>query len=267
MLGSYGQRQAIFLPPQLEPNYVISRLNIRSIVCSFSGGKDSLVATHYTWRSIKDKIESGNILFKVVHVNTTVELPKTLEYVRDTCKQFGWDFVIVRPAKDFFEIAKRKGMPTRRGRWCCYNLKLEPLIRFTRSLPPPRLQVTGYRIAESTRRQFLHKSGKVYQLEWRGEGSHYIYSPIFYWKDDDVERYIEQHKLPINPNYAIIGMAGDCVCGVYVPLKKLQKIARAYPEFIKRFEEWERSSKAGGSAFYDYINRKKIYVRDLLNNK
>jgi len=54
----------------LNPREFVEEYGIRSLVCCFSGGKDSLVMTHYTLSQVQD-MEDLDIY--VLHVDTTTE--------------------------------------------------------------------------------------------------------------------------------------------------------------------------------------------------
>jgi 3'-phosphoadenosine 5'-phosphosulfate sulfotransferase (PAPS reductase)/FAD synthetase len=205
--------------------------------------------------------------FKVVHVDTTISLPGVKEYVLKMCKRYKWHYRIVKPKSDFFSLAKNRGMPTRRGRWCCFQLKIAPLIEYTMKMERPRIQITGMRAHESTRRSMSVSNGEISQLMWREIGEHYLYSPIFDWRKEDINKYVEQNNLPLNPIYDVIGRSGECMCGVYQTLKEIKAIRDNFPEFFDQFVELEKHFRSKGSAFYDYKNRKRIYASKLARSK
>lgn len=241
----------------------VTKYKIKTVVCCLSGGKDSLAATHFTCTNLAD----SPITIRVAYVDTTVALPGVKDYVVKVAKEFGWPLVTLRPKEDFFSLAAKRGMPTRRGRWCCYNLKLEPLIAYTKKLAKPRVQITGMRATESTRRSLLVSKGEIYQLMWRNIGKHFLYSPTFWWSNEEVKKYIKKHSLPINPAYDLIGSSGECVCGVYLNLKNLCLIRDTFPTFFQKFVALEEEFRNGGSAFYDYKNKERIYASTLVQQK
>ena len=121
----------------------------------FSGGRDSLVALHLAIRAA----DAANTKVTAVHVDTTVSTPGNLDYVKNTCKDFGVQLVVVRPKKDFFTLVKKWGFPTVTRRWCCYHLKIEPLKRFLLSVEDRKFVVDGIRKNESPRRREFPKIG------------------------------------------------------------------------------------------------------------
>jgi len=229
----------------VRPRDFIVYHNIRPVVCCFSGGKDSLVATHYTLNDIEDA--GLNVERYVVHVDTTVALPGVQDYVRSVARQLDWPLVILHPKVPFDELVQRWGMPTMRRRWCCYYLKLEPIRDFVRSLSPGiKCEVLGLRKAESVRRRNLPGSF----LLQKGMFAVWKYAPIIDWSDEDVARYIARHNLPVNPLYKLVRTSGECWCGIYTKPKVLDILATKFPEWFERFVRLEESFRSGGTAFY-----------------
>ncbi|MHC1611096.1 MAG: phosphoadenosine phosphosulfate reductase domain-containing protein [Candidatus Methanospirareceae archaeon] len=128
------------------------------------------------------------------------------------------------------------------------------------------LLITGLRAFESRKRTRSMKMGDISQIEWRGRERHYLYSPIFFWKNEEVENYLKEHSLPINPNYQILNFSGECICGVQTNKQKLLRIAEEYPEFFEKFIELEKKFRRGGSAFYDHTRKERIYASQLVKN-
>jgi len=216
---------------------------IHSVICCFSGGKDSLVATHYTLLDVEDL----GVDVYVIHVDTTCALPGVEEYIKSIAKELGWPLTILKPDVSFLDLAERWGMPTMRRRWCCYHLKLKPIIEFVKTLPGPRCEVTGLRRCESIRRRNLPES---YYIWKRGSVAVWKYAPIIDWLDEDVNKYIKRFGLPVNPIYRLVNTSGECVCGVYTTPKKLDIIATHFPAWFQRFVELEQKSRKHGAAFY-----------------
>jgi len=239
----------------MKPREFVEQKGIKTLVCFFSGGKDSLVATHYTLGDV----EGLDVETFVAFVDTTCALPPVRQYVEKVCHDLGWPLVILRPKEDFWALAEKWGMPRRTRRWCCYYLKLEPMREFVKSLKGPRCEVIGLRREESPRRRKMPQ----YYFFWpRGSASSWKYAPIIDWKKERVERYIREHGLPLNPTYSILGRSGECVCGTYTTRRELEAIRAHYPEFFRRFVELERKFRRGGSAFF--FRGRCVYAKDIL---
>ena len=154
-------------------------------VVSFSGGKDSLVAIDL---AIKCGID------KVVFSDTTIELEGTLKYIKTVEDYYGIKIDVTRPPRDFFDLTKVFGFPSRRYRWCCEVVKFGPLGKYGLENKVTSF-ITGLRREESTRRQkYKHKSMNplipVPQV-----------NPILDWTMEDVWSYIYESSLPYNPLY------------------------------------------------------------------
>jgi len=236
---------------EYEPASFVKEFGIHSLVCCFSGGKDSLAATHFMFDAVRDFEDLDRY---VVWVDTTIALPGVREYVEETALAQHWPLIILKPEISFFQLASRWGMPGMRHRWCCYHLKLKPMIEFTRKLRPQRCEVTGLRRAESARRSkmvqwFLVKKNQTFK-----------YAPIIDWTDEDVDSYIHEHSLKVNELYSLINTSGECICGVYTSVHKLQLIRGKWPDFFKQFVTLERSFRSHGAAFY---RNRPIRAKDL----
>lgn len=79
------------------------------IEVSYSGGKDSDV--------ILELAKMAGINYRAIYKNTTIDPPGTIKH----CKDKGVE--ILQPKESFFRLVERKGIPTRRARFCCSELK------------------------------------------------------------------------------------------------------------------------------------------------
>lgn len=238
----------------MNPREFVEEYCIKSLVCCFSGGKDSLVATHYTLTELQDV----NIEKYVVYADTGVMLPGTTEFVKGVCQDLGWNLQIVYGA--FFEKAKKWGVPTINRRWCCYEVKLKPIIQFIKTLIPQRGQITGLRQDESLRRsKKSYKEISLYKPSYS-----WMYNVILDWTDKDVLRYMKQHQLPEPPHYKL-GIKETCLCGAFSSKKEMMVVRALFPEFFQKFVELEKNFNSGGSAFY--FQGKKHYAKDFLKQK
>ena len=244
----------------MKPREFVKEYGIQSLVCCFSGGKDSLVATHYTLEEIRG-IES-RLEIHVVFVDTTVMLPITIKYVREVCNRYGWPLKILKPEPDFWTLAKRWGVPSLRRRWCCFYLKLKPIFEFTRKLAPQRGMVTGLRREESERRrsrrhvEYVKRMKGLEVLAWN-------YHPILEWTEKDVLRYIRDHDLPMPPHYRM-GIKETCMCGAFTHVRELLVMKALYPDLFRRFVELERDLGEGRSAWFD---GKQVFASELAKQK
>jgi phosphoadenosine phosphosulfate reductase len=138
----------------------------------FSGGKDSVV--------IKTLAERANVKVHWVYNVTTIDPPEIVRFIRDVHP----DVEFLRPERNFFAVAEKRGFPTRRARWCCEEFKES-------KNPPGATLLTGIRAAESGRRarDWAEVKGNT-----RTGGRNV--NPIFRWSDDDVWRFIHETDIP-----------------------------------------------------------------------
>lgn len=247
----------------ITPEHFIKLYKPEQIVCCFSGGKDSLVATHYVLTALK----RVNIPKHVVWADTTIMIPPARDFVRGVCERFGWPLVEVKPRESFEALAERFGMPTIFRRWCCWALKVGPINDWMEHLPGRKCVVTGLRRSESRRRAdfapvaFRHSWDKRYMHRpldvWH-------YAPIIEWSEDDVARYIRRHNLPEPPWYRL-GIPETCQCGAFASAKVLERVCGNFPEFFQRYVLLEERFRSGGTAFY--LNRHPVSAKKFVEQK
>jgi len=236
---------------------------IELVLCCFSGGKDSLIATHLAYNEIKK--HELKIPIEVIYVDTTLGLPEVIDYVKETCKFFKWKLRILRPKKSFWELASKWGMPTPKRKWCRRLLKLQPMLDYVSNLGIERVCfITGIRRNESKKR---NKLPRVIKREFKNVIS-YNFAPILDWSDEEVNKYVKEHNLPINPIYNVFEFSGDCICVVYISINNLIKLAKYCPNVIEKFrileEDWKNGKFKGKDYKPFYAQGKKLGVDDLL---
>jgi DNA sulfur modification protein DndC len=162
------------LPQSIPPRFVPSKetlavLNGRVWVCSYSGGKDSTaLVTWVEWlrRVGMVKCETPRLVMS----DTTVEYPflrSIAERLMSALRDSGWHCEVVTPlVKErlycrIFGIGNTPVHPGNRGamRWCTRSTKIDPMLRFSRSLGPDTIQLTGVRWGESEGRDRKLSSG------------------------------------------------------------------------------------------------------------
>lgn len=233
----------------MKPQDFVKDYCIKSLVCCFSGGKDSLVMTHY----VMSELAAFDIDKYVVYADTGCMLPITEPYVKDVCARFGWPLTIVQG--NFFEHVQVNGMPRMRHRWCCWICKIKPMSEFVHNLRPQRAELVGIRKDESFKRSKIDR--EVYYLK---KGLVWKYAPLLEWTEKDVQRYIANRNLPMPPHYRL-GLKETCMCGVFSSKKQMLILKANYPDLWNRFIEAERNFKKGGAAFY--FRNKPVYAKDL----
>jgi len=240
---------------KITPKEFIAKYNIKSLVCCFSGGKDSLVSTHYVMTETEDIADLDRY---VIWVDTTVMIPPAEKFVRDVCNRFGWNLVILKPKLTFEEFCLKFGAPSIKRRWCCYHLKLEPIEKFLKTLRPQRGEILGLRREESSKRS------KLPQIMFKKRSWAWGYCPILDWTKDQVLDYIKANDLPLPPWYKL-GIKETCQCGAFSHIPELLRIKAQYPELFQRFIEIEKQFLPGRSFFFD--RGKKVFAKEIATQK
>lgn len=178
------------------------------VAVAFSGGRDSLVALHLALQ-IKPDIP-------VMLVNTNIEFPESLAYVRQLAEDWHLNFYEVRNRVNFWKLAEEQGIPVAgRGNTtfmrdlsqkagvklsnsCCRRMKETPARQFYREHNIEGV-ITGLRISESLMRKlnFADYGALRYSKTYNTLNSW----PLYAWTDRDINEYIAVHELPINPIY------------------------------------------------------------------
>jgi len=218
----------------------------------FSGGRDSLVTLHL----VKKVCDNRGLEVVAVFVDTTNSTPGNTLYVKEICENLKVKLETVYPKEDFFSLVKKWGFPTVTRRWCCYHLKIEPLRRFFRNMKGSEIIIfDGMRADESSKRK------KYPIIGWHKHFQSLNCHPIFYWKKEDVIKYISLNKLKENPLYRIFPRATDCWCTAFKTVNQFKALKTHFPEFFQEFVEAEKCLKTKGSALFK--SGKKIYLRDI----
>lgn len=169
--------------------YAIAGKLRKPLVASYSGGKDSLVALHVC---LKAGFEP-RMLFN----DTGLELPDTVENVKEVSRIFGLELDYVSSGDSFWRSLNTYGPPAKDYRWCCKVVKLAPIAKYYReSYPAGALVIVGQRAYESLHR---FKSGYLWRNKWLP--SVLNLSPIQPWDQLTEWLYIFEHKLPYNALY------------------------------------------------------------------
>jgi len=243
----------------MNPKSFVKEYSIKSLVLCFSGGKDSLVATHYVLREVQDVEDLDRY---VVLVDTTVMIPTAVEFAKEVAERLNWPLRILKPEPDFWSLASKWGTPSIWRRWCCYALKLKPIFEFTRKLRPQRAMVTGLRRDESQRRRKMRLRPVCY--EKRRNLNAWRYAPLLDWSEKDVLNYMKEHGLPTPPHYAM-GIKETCICGAFTGKKQLRAVRARFPDFYQKFVDLQNRYEPGHTVFW--IDHKPLDPRELLKQK
>jgi 3'-phosphoadenosine 5'-phosphosulfate sulfotransferase (PAPS reductase)/FAD synthetase len=178
------------------------------IAIAFSGGRDSLVALHLALQIKQD--------VTVVLVNTSIEFPESLRYIRELAAAWQLNYHEARAQVNFWALAAEQGLPVAgRGNTtfmrglsekadvklsnsCCRRMKETPARQFYREHGIEGV-VTGLRVSESLMRKLNFADYGA--LRFSSTYNTLIAWPLYAWYDEDIDAYIERHGLPRNPLY------------------------------------------------------------------
>jgi len=156
---------------------------------SFSGGKDSLAALCLCRKATSRP--------QVIFINTGLEFPETVSYVRDLCRAQKLKLHEIDAKSDFFEQVKIFGPPAKDFRWCCKTNKLGPVTSFLqRHYPRGCVTIEGRRIWESFNRSTIRAVERNPYVPGQT-----TLSPIRSWRALEVMLYIHRSRLQPNPLY------------------------------------------------------------------
>lgn len=156
------------------------------VIASLSGGKDSLAA-------LLVALEAG-LRPRVMFLDTGLELPETVENVREVVEKYGLEMDVVNAGDAFWRGLGVFGPPAKDYRWCCKACKLGPTTMYIKErFPGGVVSIIGQRGFESDTRA---EKGGVWENPWvPGQVG---VSPIQNWSALAVWLYIFSKKAPYN---------------------------------------------------------------------
>jgi len=206
-----------------------------TIHCFFSGGRDSALSCYIA----KKVADVRGWRFVLVHIDTTIGLEETEEYVRVYAEWLKAELVILRPDCTFEEYAARypywPHIYPSRMRWCYHKLKRIPVERYLKQhYRDGDLLVLGVRGDESVFREreynavFTEKHYKDAKVKAK------IWLPLLYVDDETVDKLIKKFGIPESPVWRVIGSSGECFCLAGATKKKVERAVRAFPKLCIR---------------------------------
>ena len=200
----------------------------RTIHCFFSGGRDSALSCYIAFQVAQRRRWD----FRLVHIDTTISIRQTKEYVKQYAEWLGAELVVIRPERTFKEYATQFGMwPSlypQRFRWCYRELKLKPLTKYLHeNYKENDLVVMGVRKSESKFRDRYYTS-TFFTRDYDGVKAR-VWAPLLFVDEPTLVRLIEQFKIPRNSVWKY-GFSGECLCLAGAPEYEIGLILRSFPE-------------------------------------
>lgn len=214
----------------------VKRHSPKGVVGLFSGGHDSLCATH---------IASQHLAFRgAASFHTTIGISETIEWRREIAQKYQWRHQEYWPPRTYEQLVLQYGFPGPGAHQFMYSLLkercLRQMMRKMQRKPGDRVVlVTGVRLSESKRRMghvkpCVREGGKVWT------------APILNWTDEDKDEYMAFHQLPRNPVVDRVCMSGECLCGAFASPGEIAELEVAYPEIAAEIHALEVKAKAAG---------------------
>jgi len=216
------EEEAIDFLHQVREQYI----NLPMVV-SWSGGKDSTAVSILAQRAFPHE--------RIVHIfaDTTNEMPCTYEYLRTFRAAYpAVPLLVGMPSRDFIDLCREIGPPSRIQRWCCTTQKAVPLANILRGLGrgSPVLVVSGLRRMESRRREGYNRVINSTKI-----GLQILMNPVLDWTDFDVWTWTEARAVPVNPGYQY-GL--DRIGCLYCPIAPSWGDMVAAKLYDGCFDEW-----------------------------
>ena len=200
----------------------------KTILVSFSGGKDSTVVSHL----VMNGLGRSDILH--IFADTTIEFPNTYTYLDNFQQQHPLTpFIQSRSKLDFFQTAEAIGPPSRILRWCCTTHKTNPLAKLIDSMSPDSgvLTFDGVRKAESSRRANYPRISDKHKI-----AREVLARPILEWSDLDVWFYILANDLSFNRAYKFGFRRVGCL---YCPFNSEWSQGMIRDRYPRQGEKWQ----------------------------
>lgn len=178
----------------------------RDLLVSFSGGKDSTVTSDLVLRALNTA--------QIAHIfgNTTLEFPETLTYIERFRKEHPKTFVLTaeNKEKDFMELCRLVGPPSRVMRWCCTVFKTGAITRKIQAIFRDKAHIItfyGIRRSESINRSKYERESDSPKITKQT-----VISPIIDWYDFDIWLYLLTRKIDFNDAYRLGYTRVGCWC-------------------------------------------------------
>jgi 3'-phosphoadenosine 5'-phosphosulfate sulfotransferase (PAPS reductase)/FAD synthetase len=246
-----------------------------------SGGKDSVVAATVAFEEARRKGVPARVVF--INELPAFKVPEDvlpfnpLDYVKRFSEWLGVELVVLEPKVDFWEGVKQRGYPHIIGRrWCFELMKREVLkefvVREIREGYAKRTWVLGIRVNESSYRK-KYWAHAIKQNRWLTLIGGYrveYYLPIADWSESQVNRFIEERGIPVNPAWRY-GFSFECLCLAGTPLSTLDRIIAELPELARwlaeRDKEVQATRRSGEPGYILALLDKRITLHEYIERK
>ena len=239
---------------------VKQKISDKTLVISFSGGRTS---GYLTKRLLEEKNKWKDVI--VIFANTGQEHEKTLEFINNCDKKFGFNTVWIeaiahpgerktstakivdyktasRDGRPFEDIIAKYGIPWSKAGHCTRELKEQPIKNYLRELgldKTNRVMAIGIRADESHRKsKVAEENNFIYPLiDWDIDKE----DVLSWWEDQDFDLEIPEHM-------------GNCVWCWKKSYIKLVTVMREKPEAFDFPERMEKLHGRTGNIAQKVLN-------------
>lgn len=240
------------------------------IICTFSGGKDSLASLLWVRENLTTK-------FTTVFCDTGWESEVTYNYIKEIDKLLGLDLVYLKSKKydGMIDLAEKRGLfPSTMRRFCTEELKIRPMIDYLLDdVAESFIVIQGIRSQESAARAKLKKQCTLFKdyrepygvdkkgkprvrtyrqkevLKFIENNADEIMRPVFDWSSQQVVDYITSRGVPMNPLYTKGFKRVGCFPCIMEGLGGVGSINKYFPNRVKEIDAHE---KRLGRTFFHY---------------
>ena len=192
-------------------------------------------------------------LDRIVFVDSTIQVPETLEYMERIVEEWGFKnkFVQLYPKTTFYErLLEFHFWPSIQRLWCRKYLKLDPLKQHHRRLKTFLIyDYVGVSRFDSPFRAIRYAKGHFdYKLDHGKVQVRYRY-PLMDWSPRKRIEYRKKNKIPRNQAYTTLGFSGCYFCP-FLHQPNYLRLKSAHPELFWKLCCYE--NKLGKRALPDF---------------
>ncbi len=209
--------------------YVTDRnRSLKSTAVLFSGGNDSTFLLHL-FRDAADV---------AVHIDTTIGIRETRQFVDETCALFGVPLMVESAPVPYRDLVVELGFPGPSLHYIMYQRLKERAVDAVRRklLEFPRRELVVF--LSGRRRTESHRRASVPYLS--RDGAQVWCSPVANWTKPDIATYKARFDdFPVNPVSELIHMSGECLCGAFASKGEFEQLKFFFPEMAELIHQLE----------------------------
>ena len=203
--------------------------NKKTILISFSGGRDSSFAAYWAKKNFPKK------RIVLCFSDTGVEFPAMSSHTSDCAKFLDVEYKLLKPNKDMWLEIEKYGFPTPLSPWCMNNLIYTPLNKFFKTFDvEDTIILDGSHGEQVTRLSNKTKTSSPTPLK-----KYDFFHPAFDISHDVIESILNKSGMPIWEGYSMGFVRTACwmcpnQCG-----DQALALSENYPGFVNVIRRWE----------------------------